>query len=310
MPRSMNALDLLRRDHRVVQSLLKKFDRSDDEDEQRSLCDQIVSELQSHADIEERVFYPWLREATAREDLFEEASIEHQTAKDLLARLPDEQPGTPRFKAMVKVLGEYVMHHVEEEEGTIFPQVEKTGVDLQALGLALQQAREGGDPMAMDGETTEATEATEADGGGQGDTRSAGRTARSARQQAKDDEAWMKEHAGELSKSTARAKWIHAPGEGPDHDGQTLATRSPEVIRAWAEARKATPATSPGGDVERPRVLRFDFPGYDKNLQEVSWDAWLGTFQERDLVFVFQETMKAGNQSNFFLLDNPEREEG
>lgn len=327
----MNALDLLRRDHRLVQSLLKKFDKADGADEQRALCEQIVAELQSHADIEERVFYPWLRDATAREDLFEEASIEHETAKDLLARLPEEQPGTPRFKAMVKVLGEYVMHHVEEEENTIFPQVEKTGVDLQALGLALQQAREGQDPMAMDGRTDDAALTMGApEGAGvkkaSGTSGAKGRAAPrnedgdaegwqvrgglSEQEQTKDDEAYLKEHAGELSRSTQRAKWIHQVGDGPDHDGQTLATRSPEVIRAWAEARGATPATSPGGDVQRPRVLRFDFPGYDKNLQPIDWDAWLGTFQARELVFVFQETMKKGNQSNFFLLDSPNREDG
>jgi hypothetical protein len=80
------------------------------------------------------------------------------------------------------------------------------------------------------------------------------------------------------------------------------------VIRHWAEERRAAPATTPGGDAERPRVLRFNFPGYDKNLQEISWDAWFNTFDERDLVFIFQEHMKAGNQSNFFKFDSPERE--
>lgn len=89
-----------------------------------------------------------------------------------------------------------------------------------------------------------------------------------------------------------------------------MATRHPEVIRRWAEARGGRPATTPGADPRRPRVLRFDFPDYDKGLQEVSWDDWLRTFEERDLVFVYQETMKAGNQSNFFRLDSPHREEG
>ena len=61
---------------------------------------------------------------------------------------------------------------------------------------------------------------------------------------------------------------------------------------------------------ENPRVLRFDFPGYDRELQAISWDAWLRKFDERDLVFLYQAHMKAGNESNFFRLDSPHREEG
>ena len=131
-----------------------------------------------------------------------------------------------------------------------------------------------------------------------------------ARRAAEDDEAFVQEHAEGLSRSTRHAKWIHTPADRPDRDGQTLATRSPEVIMAWAEARQARPATSPGGDADEPRVLRFDFGADDKRLQPVSWDAWLATFMERELVFVYQETQAAGNPSNFFRLDSPEREDG
>ena len=292
MPRSPNALDLLRQDHRKVLTLFHRFEKTEDENEQRELCDEIVSELTLHTDIEEGVVYPFLREATAREDLFEEANIEHQAAKDLLERLQQEEPGTPRFQAMVKVLGEYVEHHVKEEEGEIFPQIEKTGVDLEALAQELQERRSGTQSALADGATAEAP-------AGNG-----------MHEPEVDDEQYLQEHAGELSKSTEHAKWIHSPHEHADHDGQTLATRSPEVIKAWADARGAHPATSPGGDAERPRVLRLDFPNYDKGLQPVSWEAWLRTFEERELVFLFQENMKAGNQSNFFLLDSPHREEG
>ena len=114
----------------------------------------------------------------------------------------------------------------------------------------------------------------------------------------------------ELSPSTLRAKWIESTDENEDHAGQTLATRAHEVIKKWAEERQAKPATSPGGDTEQPRVLRFDFPGYDDELEEVSWDAWLRTFDERELVFLFQQHLKSGKQSNFFRLDSPHREDG
>ncbi len=112
-----------------------------------------------------------------------------------------------------------------------------------------------------------------------------------------------------LSLSAQRAKWIDSVDEREDHEGQTLATRNPDVSRAWAQARKATPATIPDNDPDEPRVLRFDFPGYDDGLKEVGWDAWLGVFERRRLVFLFREHLKSGKRSNFFRLDSPERED-
>jgi len=137
-----------------------------------------------------------------------------------------------------------------------------------------------------------------------------GRDGRSADEQTRDDERYVDEHGDELSASVRRAKWVHGPDDKPERDGQTLATRSLDVIHAWAEARGAHPATTPGGNTEHPRVLRFDFPGYDRELQPVSWEAWGDTFSSRDLVFLYQETLSSGRQSNFFRLDSPEREDG
>jgi hypothetical protein len=123
-----------------------------------------------------------------------------------------------------------------------------------------------------------------------------------------EDRRYVESHAGQLSRSTLRAKWIHDPKERPDRRGQTLATRSAEVVRAWAEARSATPATATRRD-GRPATLRFDFPGYGgRRLEHIEWDEWLATFRDRDLVFLFQETTRDGRQSNFFRLDSPERE--
>lgn len=126
----------------------------------------------------------------------------------------------------------------------------------------------------------------------------------------RDDAKYLHEHEGELSKSTLRARWIHSPNEHEDHPGQTLATRSHEVIQHWADERQAQPATVPGTEHGgRPGVLRFNFPGYGgQSLQAISWDDWFKTFDERDLVFLFQEHQRAGNQSNFFHMDSPERE--
>jgi hypothetical protein len=93
--------------------------------------------------------------------------------------------------------------------------------------------------------------------------------------------------------------------------GQTLQTKDPEVIRRWAEARGAQPATVPGSEHDgHPGVLTFDFPGYGgERLQHISWDDWLRTFQERNLTFVYQEHKKDGAQSNFFCLVRDDRSE-
>ncbi|WKB51278.1 hemerythrin domain-containing protein [Eleftheria terrae] len=297
MPRSTNALEVLRRDHKKVLTLFHRFEKTDDEGEQRELRDEIVTELTTHADIEEGVFYPYLRDATAREDLFEEATLEHQTTRDLLSRLQDEPAGTPRFQAMVRVLGEYVALHVKEEEGEIFPQVEKTGVDLDALGQELEDRRAGSPGTApVDGRGDSRAEAGEGDDAGGPVTG--------------EDAANFAAQGQLLSGSARHAKWIHTLDDRPDHDGQTLATRNPDVIMRWADERGARPATVHDADPGQPRVLRLDFPDYDSGLQEVSWQAWLDTFRERGLVFVFQDRMKAGNPSNFFHLDSPRHEEG
>jgi hypothetical protein len=124
-----------------------------------------------------------------------------------------------------------------------------------------------------------------------------------------DDKKYLKKFGDQLSDSTRRAKWINSPDEHADHDGQSLVTRNHDVIVKWAEDRGAKPATVAGTEHgDRVGVLRFDFEGGDR-LQEVSWDEWFRTFDERNLVMLFQENLKNGNQSNFFRFDNPERED-
>ncbi|MGE5603717.1 MAG: hypothetical protein ACM30E_11740 [Nitrososphaerales archaeon] len=124
-----------------------------------------------------------------------------------------------------------------------------------------------------------------------------------------DDKKYLKKFGDKLSDSTRRSRWINSPDEHADHDGQSLVTRNHDVIMKWAEQRGAKPATVAGTEHgDRVGVLRFDFEGGDR-LQEVSWDEWFRTFDERNLVMLFQENLKNGNQSNFFRFDNPERED-
>ena len=123
---------------------------------------------------------------------------------------------------------------------------------------------------------------------------------------------FLKKHSAHLSSSTRRAHWINKPGEHANRDGETLATRNHAVIQQWAKAHGGVPATVlTKKTTDRPRVLRIDFPGYSNGrLHQISWKEWLNTFDKRDLVFLFQETTKDGQQSNFSRLDSPHREDG
>ena len=121
-----------------------------------------------------------------------------------------------------------------------------------------------------------------------------------------DDQQYQKRYQSSLP----RGHWIGSANEHAERDGQTLITRNHDAIRQWAEERQARPATVPGTEHDdRPGVLRFQFPGYGGGrLQEISWDDWFATFDARDLVFMYQENLRNGNQSNFFRLNSPMRE--
>ena len=126
-----------------------------------------------------------------------------------------------------------------------------------------------------------------------------------------EDEQFIEEHSDGLSDSTQRAKWIHSPDEKADRDGQTLTARSREVVEQWAEERGGRPATVPGTEHDgRPGVLRITFAREgNSRLEEISWDDWFRSFDERELVLIYQDRKTDGSTSNFFRLDNPERED-
>ena len=93
--------------------------------------------LTVHAEIEEEIFYPAMRESVDDELTLDEAEVEHASAKELIDQLEGMDPGDALYDAKVIVLGEYVDHHVQEEENEIFPQAEKSGIDLDDLGAEL-----------------------------------------------------------------------------------------------------------------------------------------------------------------------------
>jgi hypothetical protein len=113
------------------------------------------------------------------------------------------------------------------------------------------------------------------------------------------------------SRSVKYGHVVNSPDEIPDEPGKSLVTTNHEVIRKWAEERGAVPATPAGtGHEDTLGVLTFDFPplGDNDRLRHVSWEEWFDTFDRRGLNFIFQEKLKDGRQSNFFRLENPDRE--
>ena len=140
----VDVLDLLQADHRQVEELVDDFEAAEDESEQLELAQQICTALTVHAEVEEEIFYPAVREALGEEaeDLLAEAEVEHGSAKDLIAQVEASEPDDPLFKAQVKVLGEYVKHHVREEENELFPRVRESGLDREELGRRAQSLRQ------------------------------------------------------------------------------------------------------------------------------------------------------------------------
>jgi hemerythrin superfamily protein len=140
----MDAITLLKQDHKTVEKLFKQFEKATQPAEQRKLARQVVKELSVHAAIEEMVFYPAVRERVPKvEDTVLESLEEHHVVKWVLSELEDMKPDHERFKAKMTVLIENVRHHVEEEETELFPEV-RTVIkrkELGELGDALEKAK-------------------------------------------------------------------------------------------------------------------------------------------------------------------------
>jgi hemerythrin superfamily protein len=140
---SVDAMTLLKRDHDEVSDLLKQFESADSAGK-GSIAERICAALTVHAHIEEEIFYPAARRVLDADDmdLLDEADIEHATIKGLVKRIQASSPADDHFEALVTVLGEYVKHHVKEEEKQLFPKVRRTDLDLDGLGAKLMARKE------------------------------------------------------------------------------------------------------------------------------------------------------------------------
>jgi len=154
---------LLKQDHRAVAEALEEFESAEQEEKQ-AIAQHICRMLTVHAQIEEELLYPAARDAFDSEDahLVAEARVEHASLKELIGQIEAHEEVDEEYEAKLCVLGEYVKHHVSEEEGELFPRLERSSLDLEALGERLEERKRelmGGDTDA--GERMEEESASE-----------------------------------------------------------------------------------------------------------------------------------------------------
>jgi hypothetical protein len=137
------AVSLLKKDHREVEGMFDEYEQLEDDREKLELFNKIALALKVHTRIEEEIFYPEER-GDVEEDTLDEAYVEHDGAKKLIAEIEGMRPAEEFYDAKVKVLGEYIKHHVKEEEqpGGIFAQAKKGHEDLDAMGERLKARKD------------------------------------------------------------------------------------------------------------------------------------------------------------------------
>ena len=177
-------IEELKQDHRRAKQAFReaeKLDAEEDSEELKAIVDQTCAELEVHARLEEEVFYPAAREVLKEEDLIDEAEVEHMSAKALIAQLREMSPDDQKYQPTFKVLGEYINHHVKEEENEIFPGLEgRSGAEWEEIQEQMTARRE--QLMSEMGLTLEADESEEeettTEGGRSAGTRGAGASSR------------------------------------------------------------------------------------------------------------------------------------
>ncbi|MEO6825290.1 MAG: hemerythrin domain-containing protein [Nitrosospira sp.] len=140
-----DAITLLIDDHNKVKKMFKEYEKlskNNDEEKKEALATQICKELTVHAQLEEEIFYPAVREGIDDDALMNEAMVEHAEAKGLIAQIQSMHASNSLYDATVKVLGENIEHHIEEEQKDMFPKVKKLKLDLDELGLEMAERKE------------------------------------------------------------------------------------------------------------------------------------------------------------------------
>jgi hemerythrin-like domain-containing protein len=133
-PAPKDAIALLKADHEAVSQLFAEYEKTRSVPNKKALVAEICTALSVHAQIEEEVFYPAVKAALKDKQLVPEATVEHAGVKDLIAQLEGVEPDGEMYDAKVKVLSEYVKHHVKEDQNEMFPKVKSSSLDIVELG--------------------------------------------------------------------------------------------------------------------------------------------------------------------------------
>lgn len=141
-PKAIEATKMLRADHKLVDELFEQYEHARSTKKKKELVEKICSELTIHALLEEEIFYPAVKQALKDKELIPEATIEHDTLKKLIAEVEGKEPDGEMFDARIKVMSEYVKHHVKEEHTEIFPKAKSTSLDLKKLGAQMMERKE------------------------------------------------------------------------------------------------------------------------------------------------------------------------
>ena len=136
-PAPKDAIALLKADHEAVSQLFAEYEKTRSVPNKKALVAEICTALSVHAQIEEEIFYPAVKTALKDKLLVPEATVEHAGVKDLIAQLKGVEPDGEMYDAKVKVLSEYVKHHVKEEQTEMFTKARATSLDMVELGAQM-----------------------------------------------------------------------------------------------------------------------------------------------------------------------------
>ena len=140
-PAPKDAIAMLKADHVAVSNMFAEYEKSRSVAKKRDLVAEICTALSVHAQIEEEIFYPAVKAKLKDKLLVPEATVEHASLKDLIAQIEGVEPDGEMFDAKVKVLSEYVKHHVKEEQNEMFPKAKASTLDMVELGARMSERK-------------------------------------------------------------------------------------------------------------------------------------------------------------------------
>ena len=135
------ATALLKADHKLVEQLFDDYEQSNTKSQKKQIVEQICKELSIQAQVEEEIFYPAVQKALKDHELVPEAIVEHSTLKDLIDAVKGVEPDGDMYDAKIKVMCEYVKHHVKEEENEMFVEAKSTSLDMVKLGALMSERK-------------------------------------------------------------------------------------------------------------------------------------------------------------------------